>query len=258
MVPIEVGGRRLGAMVLGAQRSRQRLFTTDEQDLALAMANQAGLAIESARLYGQAQQVAALEERQRLARDLHDSATQSLYAVTMFAEAAARLLASGEVELATEHLGEVRDTALEALREMRLLIFELRPPLLEKEGMVIALQTRLEMVEGRSGLETEFRAEGVDDLAPDIEEGLYRIAQEVLNNILKHAQARRVTVHLGRDQQKVILEISDDGLGFDPTTNRDKGGLGLAGMEERVALLGGQLIINSQPGRGTRVRVKVP
>ena len=251
MVPIEVGGRRLGAMLLGTQRPNQRQFTADEGDLALAMANQAGLAIESARLYEQAQQVAALEERQRLARDLHDSATQSLYGVTMFAEAAARLLKSGEIELAIDHLGEVRDTALEALREMRLLIFELRPPILEKEGLVTALQTRLEMVEGRSGLETEFKAERVDDLPSEIEEGLYRIAQEVLNNILKHAQAHQVTVHLCRDQHKVILEITDDGIGFDPTTNREKGGLGLAGMEERVALLGGQLIVNSKPGEGT-------
>lgn len=258
MVPIEVGGRRLGAMVLGTERSKPRLFTVDEGDLALAMANQAGLAIESARLYEQAQQVAALEERQRLARDLHDSATQSLYAVTMFAEAAARLLKSGEIELASNHLGEVRDTALEALREMRLLIFELRPPILEKEGLATALQTRLEMVEGRSGLETEFKAEGIGDLAPDIEEGLYRIAQEVLNNILKHAQARQVSVHLYRHQQTVILEIADDGIGFEPATIRGKSGLGLAGMEERAALLGGQLVVNSQPGEGTRVRVEVP
>jgi signal transduction histidine kinase len=113
------------------------------------------------------------------------------------------------------------------------------------------------MVEGRSGLETEIRAEGIGDLSPDIEDGLYRIAQEVLNNILKHAQAHTVTVHLCRDQQKVILEITDDGVGFDPTTIHDKGGLGLAGMAERVALLDGQLIVNSKPGEGTSVRVEV-
>jgi signal transduction histidine kinase len=175
----------------------------------------------------------------------------------MFAEAAARLLKSGEFELATNHLGEVRDTALEALREMRLLIFELRPPILEKEGLVTALRTRLEMVEGRSGLETEFRAERVDGLPAEIEEGLYRIAQEVLNNVLKHAQARSVTVYLSRNQQKVILEITDDGIGFDPTTIQDNSGLGLAGMEERTALLGGQLMVNSKPGEGTSVRVEV-
>ena len=140
---------------------------------------------------------------------------------------------------------------------MRLLIFELRPPILESEGLKTALRTRLEMVEGRSGLETEFKAEGIGDLSPDIEEGLYRIAQEVLNNILKHAQANKVTIHLGRDRQKVILEITDDGIGFEPTTIQGNSGLGLAGMEERAALLGGQLSVNSKPGEGTRVRVEV-
>jgi signal transduction histidine kinase len=175
----------------------------------------------------------------------------------MLAEAAARQLTSGEIGPATDHLLDVRETAQEALQEMRLLIFELRPPILEKEGLVTALQTRLEMVEGRSGLETEFRAEGVGDLPPDIEEGLYRIAQEVLNNILKHARAHKVTVHLCRDQQKVILEITDDGIGFDSTTIQENSGLGLEGMEERAALLGGHLIVNSKPGEGTSVRVEV-
>ena len=257
MVPIEVGGRRLGTMLLGTQQPKQRQFTADEGNLAMAMANQAALAIESARLYEQAQQVAALEERQRLACDLHDSATQSLYAVTMFAEAAARLLESGQIELAGNHLREVRDTAQEALREMRLLIFELRPPILETAGLITALRTRLEMVEGRSGLKAEFKADGVSELPPDMEDGLYRIAQEVLNNVLKHAQAQKVTVCLGREQHKVVLEITDDGIGFDPITLQNNSGMGLAGMEERATLLGGRLVVNSQPGEGTSVRVEV-
>ena len=128
---------------------------------------------------------------------------------------------------------------------------------MEKEGLVAALQTRLEMVEGRSGLETEFNVEKIGKLSPEIEEGFYRIAQEVLNNTLKHAQAHKVTIHLCRDQQKVILEITDDGIGFDPTTIRKKAGLGLAGMEERVALMGGQLMVDSKPKGGTIVRVEV-
>jgi signal transduction histidine kinase len=235
-----------------------REFSDQDVELLTAIGHQVGVAIENARLFEQAQQVAALEERQRLARDLHDSATQSLYGVTMFAEAAARLLKAGEVELATGHLREVRNTAQEALQEMRLLIFELRPPILETKGLAPALQNRLEMVEGRSGLEAEFRAEGVDALPADIEEGLYRIAQEVLNNILKHAQAHKVTVQLGRKQQQVMLEITDDGIGFEPTTIQEKGGLGLEGMKERVALLGGHLRVCSKPGQGTTVQVEVP
>jgi GAF domain-containing protein/HAMP domain-containing protein len=256
VVPLMAAGQLVGTVAVG-QADPTRQFGPADLHLLDLFAQQAAIAVRNAQLYEQAQQVAVLEERQRLARDLHDSATQSLYAVTMFAEAAARLLKSGEVEAATGHMREVRETAQEALQEMRLLIFELRPPILEEEGLVTALQTRLEMVEGRSGLEIAFNAERVGDLSPEIEEGLYRIAQEVLNNILKHAQAQLVTVHLCRAQQKIILEIADDGIGFDPATIQGKGGLGLEGMEERVALLGGQLLVSGKPGEGTTVRVEV-
>ena len=256
VVPLIAAGRLVGTIGVG-HADPVRQFGPADQHLLDLFAQQAAIAVRNAQLYAQTRQMAVLEERQRLARDLHDSATQSLYGVTMFAEAAARLLKSGEIKAAIDHMGEVRETAQEALQEMRVLIFELRPPILEKEGLVTALQTRLEMVEERSGLETRFEAEKIVDLPPDIEEGLYRIAQEILNNILKHAQAQEVTVQLYQDQQNVILEVADDGIGFDPSAVRDQGGLGLAGMEERVALAGGQLRVSSKPGQGTTVRVEV-
>ncbi len=158
---------------------------------------------------------------------------------------------------AADHLRELRDTAQEALREMRLLIFELRPPLLQEEGLVTALQARLEAVEERAGLETEFTVEGEGRLPLEIEEELYRIAQEALNNALKHAQARRITVSLRQVQRTVTLEIADDGIGFDPSTALEYGGLGLDGMEERAAQLGARLTVQSRPGEGTRVTVEV-
>jgi signal transduction histidine kinase/HAMP domain-containing protein len=231
----------------------------DQSDVAVlqSLADQAAMVIENAQLYEQAQQVAALEERQRLARELHDSVTQSLYGVTLYAEAAARLLSVGDTELASDHLREVRQTAQEALREMRLLIFELRPPVLEQEGLVAALEARLETVEERSGLETEFIVEGDGRLPPDVEEGLYRIAREALNNALKHTQAQHVTVNLRREEQAVMLEITDDGIGFDTSTAREQGGLGLPGMEERANKLGARLTVNSQPGKGTSVKVEL-
>jgi signal transduction histidine kinase len=254
-VPLETKEAVIG--VLHVQSERPNAF--DESDLMMlqSMADQAAMVIENAQLYEQAQQVATLEERQRLARELHDSVTQALYGVTLYAEAAARLLSAGDVALASDHLGEVRQTAQEALREMRLLIFELRPPVLEQEGLVAALEFRLEAVEGRSGLETEFIVEGDGHLSADIEEGLYRIAQEALNNALKHAQAQRITVNLHREAQAVMLEITDDGSGFDPTTAREQGGMGLPGMEERAARLGGRLTVKSQPREGTSVRVEL-
>lgn len=177
----------------------------------------------------------------------------------MFAEAAARLLGAGKVELATDHLNELRSTAQEALQEMRLLLFELRPPVLEEEGLIAALQTRLEAVERRSGLATELTIAGDEELLvpPKIEEGLYRIAQEALNNALKHAQARQISIYLNLDPHKITLEIADDGQGFDPVRGRDHAGLGLRGMEERVAQLGACLTLSSQPGQGTKIKVEV-
>jgi signal transduction histidine kinase len=254
-VPLETKETVIG--VLHIQSERPNAF--DESDLVIlqSLADQATLVIENAQLYEQAQQMATLEERQRLARELHDSVTQALYGVTLYAEAAARLLSVGDAELASDHLHEVRQTAQEALQEMRLLIFELRPPVLEQEGLVAALEFRLEAVEGRSGLETEFIMEGDVRLPPDVEEGLYRIAQEALNNALKHAQAKCITVHLRQEAQAVTLEVGDDGIGFDPTTAREQGGLGLPGMEERAARLGGRLTVSSRPREGTSVKVEV-
>lgn len=244
--------------VLDVQSNQLNAF--DEKDLTVlqSLADQAAITIENARLYQQARQLAVVEERNRLARDLHDSVTQSLYGVTLFAEAADRLLSSGDKDLAIEHLRELRLTAQESLREMRLLIFELRPLILGEHGLAAALQARLEAVEGRSGLETAFTVEGEDHQLPaEVEDGLYRIAQEALNNTLKHAQARHIDVYLRWEPSPMVLEITDDGVGFDPAVARQQGGLGLQGMEERAAQLGVRLSIQSQSGQGTRVRVEV-
>jgi signal transduction histidine kinase len=202
---------------------------------------------------------AVAEERNRLARELHDSVTQALYGVTLYAEAAAGHLDLGNADRVAEHLQELQDTAQEALAEMRLLIFELRPPVLEELGLVAALQARLQAVEGRAGLRTEFKTNLEERLPPDVEEGLYRIALEALNNALKHAQARTIKVHLRQDERtqtepvRVTLEIADDGIGFDLATAPERGGMGLSAMEERAAELGATLAIESGTGNGCRV-----
>jgi len=210
-----------------------------------------------ARLVAAAQSQAVREERQRLARDLHDSVTQALYGVTLHAEAATRLLASGDVITAAQFVRELQEIAQDAFEEMRLLIFELRPPVLEQEGLVAALRARLDAVEGRTTLQTAFVVEGVDLLPTPVEHTLYRIAQEALNNALKHAHAQHIAVSLCQEASSVILEIVDDGVGFDPDTARETGGLGLRGMEERVAQLGGRLDLFTAPGAGTKVRTEV-
>jgi len=203
------------------------------------------------------QDQAVLHERQRLARDLHDAVAQALYSVTLHAEAAARLLAAGDLATTAEYLRELQDAAQEALEEMRRLIFELRPPILEQAGLAAALQARLDAVEGRAKLDTQLIVAGVSDLPAPLEQALYRIAQEALNNILKHARARRVSVALRQSGAQLTFEIADDGVGFDPAVAGQAGGLGLRGIAERVAQLGGCLSVQSAPGGGTRIRVEL-
>jgi signal transduction histidine kinase len=213
------------------------------------------MAVENARLYDQVQQTALLEERSRLARELHDSVTQSLYSVTLYAEAAARLFSAGDTQTAAENLRELRDTAKEALREMRLLIYELRPPALETGGLAGALQARLDAVEARAGLQTELEVEGTDRLSSTVQEELYHIAREALNNLLKHARAHSVCVHLSFQKTQTWLEICDDGVGFNPDEIQASGGLGIFGMKERAQRIGAHLEIQSAPAKGTTVRV---
>jgi signal transduction histidine kinase len=140
---------------------------------------------------------------------------------------------------------------------MRLLIFELRLPMLKSEGLAAAIQTRLEAVESKVGMQTDLSVAGDGLLAPDLEEGLYRIAQEALNNSLRHAHAQSVSVRLQHNHRTVTLEIRDDGVGFVPSEARCKGGFGLQGMEERAARLGAQLTVSSTPGSGTSIKVEV-
>jgi len=254
-VPLLVKTDVYGAITL--YYSAPRTFSEEEVRLAEALSGHAALAIENARLVAAAQDKAVLEERQRLARDLHDSVTQALYGVTLHAEAATRLLAEGDIATVGAYLREVQDTAQEALEEMRLLIFELRPPVLAQVGLAAALQARLVAVEGRANLETRLIVEGVGDLPERVEQGLYRIAREALNNALKHAHARRITVQLRQAPSQVILQMADDGVGFDPAAPRDSGGVGLQGIAERVAQLEGRFTVQSTPGAGTVLRVEV-
>jgi PAS domain S-box-containing protein len=254
-VPLVVKGQMLGGIALVTRTPR--LFTPEDLALLGAIGQQVAVAVENARLFQQAEQTAAMEERTRLARELHDSVTQSLYSVNLYAEAAARLLITGETKTAAEYLRELRDTAQEALREMRLLIFELRPLALEQHGLVAALQARLDAVEGRAGIQNELRVEGEERVPQMIQEQLYHLAREALNNVLKHAKAQHVRVTLRFSAAEVTLEVKDDGAGFDLAQAKG-GGMGLPGMSERVEKLGGTLAINSAPGQGTVVAVSLP
>jgi signal transduction histidine kinase len=148
--------------------------------------------------------------------------------------------------------------AQRALKEMRWLIYELRPALVEEMGLVNALQRRLEMVERRAGVQVQFAVAGMRELDAALENAVYQIAQEALNNTLKHAAATQVTMQMSMDARNLHLEIKDDGKGFDPATVGATAGLGLVSMRERAAQLDGSLAIISKPGQGTRIRLIVP
>ncbi len=206
----------------------------------------------------QAHDLAVLHERQRLARELHDSVTQSLYSLSLMAEAARRLVSAGNIERGAGYLARIGESAQQVLKEMRLLVYELRPLILERDGLANALKQRLEAVEDRTGVKTSLIVEG-DGLVPEhIEAELYRIALEALNNSLKHSRASSVSVRLCTTPEEVTLAVIDDGRGFLPGTVVDKGGLGLVSMQERTQRLGGRLDVASGPGQGASITVYIP
>ena len=255
-VPLVVQGEDYGGITLYYRTPHY--FAEEELELAMSVVDQAALAIENDRLRGKAGEAAAFAERNRLARELHDSVTQSLYSVSLYAEAGSRLLAAGQAPGAAEHLRELGATARGALREMRLLIFELAPPALDKASLVEALQTRLDAVESRGGMTVSFRVEGTEALTPPARQELFQIAQEALNNALKHSRAQKVRVLLQFREDTTRLEIGDDGVGFLPERARKSGGMGLRGMQERAQRIGADLQLASDPGGGTTVSVELP
>jgi len=203
------------------------------------------------------QTAAAAEERNRLARELHDSVTQSLYSSTLFIEASRELVLANDPKNALHYLTRTGEVVQQALKEMRLLVYQLRPPVLKEKGLIGSLQQRLDTVEKRAGVEGRLLMDDLIELPLEVEEHLYWIAQEALNNSLKHAEAKKVKVYLRVSGNKIMLEIADDGQGFNPHLLNDQGGLGLLTMQERAEEIGGFFMIESEPGQGTSVKVSL-
>lgn len=258
VVPLRLADQVIGTLDVHSDRANG--FTAEDALVIQSLGDQIAIAIENARLYDQSRELAILEERTRLARELHDSVTQSLYSVVLLSEGWRRqLITAGDAAPQPEaQLRRIKEIAQQALKEMRLLIYELRPAALDQDGLVDALRKRFDAVENRVGIEGRVVMGDLIDLTPGVAEGLYRIAQEALNNALKHAFATRETVRLLAEDECVALEIEDDGRGFDVASAEGKGGMGIASMRERTRQLGGELTIRSGPGAGTRVTVRVP
>ena len=250
-VPIEVGGQIFG--VFNADYLEPRSFDKDELRLFTALAQRAALAIENAQLYEQAQELAAVEERQRLARDLHDAVTQTLFSASLIAEVLPDLWDADQDE-GRQLLGELRQLSRGALAEMRTLLLELRPDALMEASLGDLLRQLGEATTGRKGIPIKVMVEGEPQCPPDVHVALYRITQEALNNVVKHSKASQVTVSLQcqPDNGGVELCISDDGRGFDPT-RIPSGHLGVGIMHERARAIGATLEIESELGSGARI-----
>jgi signal transduction histidine kinase len=231
----------------------------DEQDgqTVLAFANQAAIAIENARLYDRNREQEILQERNRLARELHDSLSQSLFSMVVNAEAA-NLFFDTDQEKARSQIRMLYETANAALKEMRSLIFELRPANLEEEGLAAVLTKHAKLVADRHGIKIRVEVKGQRRLPLPLEKALFRVAQEALNNVVKHAQATEVLVTLSSYENWVTLTVEDDGVGIEKGVSKVNT-LGLTSMRERIEQLGGTFEIGPGPGgKGTRVWAKVP
>jgi signal transduction histidine kinase len=253
-VPITVKDQVIG--ILDVESDRLNGFNETDLELMTLLASQAGIAIENARLYEGAKKMAALEERQRLSHELHDSVTQSLYGICLYAQAASGKIDLQEIKQARQYLDDIQNTAQESLADMRLLIYELRPPILEKEGLVAAIHSRLISVEDRAGIRSSLNSSLTGRLPVEVEEGLYQIAREALNNIIKHAHAKNITIYIQENQEAISMKILDDGIGFVPSAGHRQGRLGIASMQERAHSHGWQFSIESSPGNGTCIKVE--
>jgi signal transduction histidine kinase len=241
-VPIVFRGEVVAAFYLA---NKVGGFSEDDERLVRDLADHAAVLIEHSRLYEARRELSVLEERNRLARELHDALTQSLFGLRLRLEA-------DDVDGARALLEDI-------FAELRSLILQLRPPALERDGLAASLAKHLEVVGRTHGIATRLDAGSLGAVAPDTEQALFRIAQEALTNVVKHAAAGSVAIHLERTDGAITLEVEDDGQGFDPADRSiSSRRLGLMSMRERAADVGGSLAVESEVGQGTTVRAKVP
>jgi len=256
VVPVSSKGKIMGTLFTVSHNDRE--FSGQDLQLLTSIALQIGVAVENAQLFKQTRQIAILDERNRLARDLHDSVTQSIYSLTLFSEAGQRMIKKGDFVQVEENQTRLGKIAQQALQEMRLLVYELRPQILVEEGLSGALEHRLAAVERRAGITARLHLSQEIDLPHLIEEEIYHLSMEALNNTLKHASATEVVLSMYSENDILILKIEDNGRGFDPEIAKEQGGMGISSMFERAEKIGGSLSIQSEPKAGTVISVKIP
>jgi signal transduction histidine kinase len=254
-VPIRDGEDVIGIIFL-ANKRRPGGFGQDDEDVLTLFAAHAAIAITNARLYEHNRELTVVAERNRLARELHDAVAQKLFSLRLTARTASALAERDPVRTVKE-LEQVERLAAEALAELRAVIFELRPADLA-DGLVASLRKHVEVLDRAYETAVRISADEAVVLPEEHEAVAFRITQEALYNALRHAGARTVEVRLGTEHERAVLEVSDDGAGFDTSDSEPQGGLGLASMRDRACSIGGALTIDAAPGRGTTVRLEVP
>ena len=258
-MPITDGSDILGAIFLANKQSPGG-FTADDEDLLRLLAGHAAIALVNARLFERHRELSIVEERNRIAHELHDAVSQKLFSLRLTAEAAATVLPRDPARAGAE-LATVRRLAAEAADELRAIVVGLRPVDLAGDGLDVALRKQVELLDRVHGATVRFVADPVPRLPNGREEAVYRIAQEALHNALRHGAPTQVDVRLAVENSTLTLEVIDDGQGFDPDASAPRAAesrLGLASMRERARAAGGQLTVMSRPGAGTAVRMEVP
>ena len=254
-VPIVARDGVIGAFYL-TEKEAAAAFTPEDQEVIELLAAHAAIAITNARLYEHSRELSIVSERNRLALELHDVVSQKLFSLVLGAESAATLL-DRDVAAARRQIDRLQEIAREALDELRLLILELRPPDLERDGLAGALRKEVDVLRQLHDVEILIDIQGGAD-GGERDADVLRIAQEALHNALRHAAPHRVTVTVAGDGERLLVEVTDDGAGFEPADAelRSKH-LGLTSMEERARSIGGRLELRSAPGAGTTVRLEV-
>ena len=254
-VPIVAPEGVIGAFYITEKESGEPFDAADQAVIELLAAH-AAIAITNAGLYERSRELSMLEARNRLALELHDAVSQKLFSLVLTAEAAGEQLAR-DPEAARASLGRLRALAAEALEELRSVILELRPPELERDGLCGALRKHVEVVRTLQPGEVQLELEADVEPDPGRAREILRIAQEALSNAVRHAHADHIRLRLAGEDGRVVLEVRDDGAGFDPDAPEVRSRrLGLTSMEERAQRLGGRLTVASSPGRGTTVRLE--
>jgi len=255
LVPMSFAGGLEGA--IGLRFTQKRAFSTGEVELAQALANQAMLAMQLTRLSAQRRQTAVATERNRIARDIHDTLAQGFTGIIIQLQAAADAKSKGLPKEADKHLERAGNLARESLKEARRSVRALRPQVLEEKELCAALDDLFKKLTAGTGLRSEFIVKGQPrPLPPAWEENLLRIGQEIMTNVLRHSHAGHFQAQLAFDARQIRLDLSDNGRGFDPAGTND--GFGLVGVRERVEGMGGQLSIQSERGKGARILILLP